>query len=148
MPSARARHGCRTRRAATALRGHAERTPRESARPPARRPRRARSPATRSRPARPSSQPRASAHPRSTPARAGRSSLVLGEPREDRLAREPPLLSDLARRDLLPLGHGDDRLFLDLEQPRELRRGQDLELLRGPEPAAAAAHLALRTAEP
>src|SRR5204863_6336145 len=120
----------RIRTAATARRAHGARTWRGSVRPAATSRRTARSRAGRSPPARPSSRQQAEAPPRPRPARAGRSSFVLGEPREDRLARAPPLLSDLASRELALLGEVDQRLLVDLQQRRELGRREDLELRR------------------
>src|SRR5919201_1441758 len=98
--------------------------------------------------ARPSSRPPAGVPRRPMPLRSDRSSFVLGEPREHCLAREPPLLSNLARRDLLPLGHPDHRLRLDLQEAGELLGGEDLELLHRARPGATDAELPLRAPEP
>src|SRR4029078_9010519 len=94
--------------------------------------------------ARPPSRPPAAARPRPTPARAGRSSFLFGEPREDRLAREPPLLSNLATGQLVLLGKLDHDVLVDLEQAGELRGGQDLELRRRPERMLPEPELGLR----
>src|SRR5262249_23630233 len=61
---------------------------------------------------------------------------------------EAPLVSDFPTRQLPPLRHRDDRLLVDLEQPRELCRREDLELLGRPEPGAAHAELRPRAPEP
>src|SRR5262245_15722767 len=133
---ARGRRGCRTRIRSPARRGRRARgggRSRPRARRRARRRRTGRSAERRPRPAKPSSRRPAGAPRLPRPARSARSSFVRGEPRENRLARETPLLSDLATRQHALLGELDDRLLLDLQQSRKLRRCEDLELGGGPE---------------
>src|SRR5262245_697188 len=133
---ARGRRGSRTRIRLRAPRGRRGRGGGRS-RAPARRPatcrRTGRSAGRRPRRARPSSRRPGEAPRRPRPARSARSSLLGGEPREDRLARETPLLPDLATRQVALLGELDDRLLLDLQQPRKLSWREDLELGGGPE---------------